>query len=282
MIKLLNNQDVDKTRWNALVQDSIHSDVYAFSWFLDVVCPNWKALVLNDYEAILPLPIKRKCCFEYIVQPILSQRYSIYSKRELSTAEKEDFDKRILQHKSVRICLSERITEKDECRKNYTLNLSLPYETIQKSYNENTRRNIQKAKTGNVQCVVLSNKNEALQELLKVDENNIYKAYQHQLQELIQHDCFEAYGAIRDEEICAVAFFAKTNTKLYYLFPASSAIGKQHSAMFLLIDTIIQKYANTNLHLDFEGSEIEGIKRFYEGFGGIAEQYYFVNRKFLF
>lgn len=280
MIKHIKNQEVDRERWNNLVQNSIYSDVYAFSWFLDIVCPDWEALILNDYEAIFPLPIKRKCIFEYIVQPVYSQRYSIYSTRILLDEEKEAFYKQILLFKSVRICLSQRISAKDICRKNITLDLSQPYETIQKSYNENTLRNIHKAKKKDIHCSILDDKNEALQYLLKMDKNRIYTSYLPQLQKLIQQNIFEAYGATYNGEICAVAFFAKTKTKIYYLFPVSSRIGKQHSAMFLIIDTIIQKYSNCNLQLDFEGSEIEGVRHFYEGFGGTIEEYYFVNRKF--
>ncbi len=280
MIKRIKNQEVDRKRWDDLIQNSISSDVYAFSWFLDAVCPDWEALVLNDYEAVFPLPIKRKFFFEYIVQPVLSQRYSTYSTRILLDEEKEAFSKQIFHFKSVRICLSQQISEKDICRKNITLDVSQPYEAIQKSYAENTRRNIHKAITENVHCSILCDKNEALQYLLKIDENRIYTSYLPQLQKLIQQNIFEAYGATYNGEICAVAFFAKTKTKIYYLFPASSAIGKQHSAMFLIIDTIIQKYANCKLQLDFEGSEIKGIQRFYEGFGGMTEDYYFVNQKF--
>ncbi len=37
--------------------------------------------------------------------------------------------------------------------------------------------------------------------------------------------------------------------------------------MFLLIDEFIKDNSGTNLVLDFEGSNIEGVARFYSGFG---------------
>lgn len=37
--------------------------------------------------------------------------------------------------------------------------------------------------------------------------------------------------------------------------------------MFLLIDEFIKQYASRNMILDFEGSNIEGVARFYAGFG---------------
>jgi hypothetical protein len=43
--------------------------------------------------------------------------------------------------------------------------------------------------------------------------------------------------------------------------------------MFLLIDEFIKKYSEKNLILDFEGSNMEGIARFYQGFGATDCEY---------
>jgi hypothetical protein len=43
--------------------------------------------------------------------------------------------------------------------------------------------------------------------------------------------------------------------------------------MFLLIDDFIRQNAESNLILDFEGSNIQGIARFYAGFGAEPQTY---------
>jgi hypothetical protein len=48
--------------------------------------------------------------------------------------------------------------------------------------------------------------------------------------------------------------------------------------MFLLIDKLIQKESGKLLSLDFEGSRIEGIARFYSGFGATNHPYYILKR----
>ena len=55
---------------------------------------------------------------------------------------------------------------------------------------------------------------------------------------------------------------------------ASNEQGKRSRAMFALIDHIIDKYSDTGLVLDFEGSNIKGVARFFAGFGAEQHDYY--------
>jgi hypothetical protein len=71
----------------------------------------------------------------------------------------------------------------------------------------------------------------------------------------------------------ASVFFVRTNQTSIYLAASSSQEGIEKSAMFLLIDTFIQKNAGSMTTLDFEGSNIPGIARFYAGFGGSPKTY---------
>ena len=54
----------------------------------------------------------------------------------------------------------------------------------------------------------------------------------------------------------------------------SSKEGKELRAMFFLIDQYIQMNAEKELTLDFEGSTLPGIARFFSGFGATPETYY--------
>jgi hypothetical protein len=49
--------------------------------------------------------------------------------------------------------------------------------------------------------------------------------------------------------------------------PVSNKEGKDTLAMFSIVDKIIKNYANSNFTLDFYGSTIQTIARFYESFG---------------
>ena len=91
---------------------------------------------------------------------------------------------------------------------------------------------------------------------------------------LLRYKAGEIYGAFtKNNELCAVALFATAHNKSIYLVGTSSKSGIKNKAMFLLIDDFIKKNSEHNITLDFEGSRIEGIARFYRGFGAIESKY---------
>ena len=82
---------------------------------------------------------------------------------------------------------------------------------------------------------------------------------------------------IKNELIAGIChFFA--GKRIVCLLPVSNAEAKKTSAMFLLIDSLIRTFATTDKIIDFEGSKIEGIARFYKGFGAIDQPYYLLKK----
>ncbi|MFQ3579202.1 MAG: hypothetical protein SNJ71_03555, partial [Bacteroidales bacterium] len=83
----------------------------------------------------------------------------------------------------------------------------------------------------------------------------------------------QLFFALYDNRLCAVLYLLKSNTRLVTLAAFSSQEGYKTSAMFGLLDHIITIYADTNLILDFEGSDLEGIAYYYQGFGAATTKY---------
>ena len=86
------------------------------------------------------------------------------------------------------------------------------------------------------------------------------------------------YFAHIDEVPIAALALLWSGKRMIYLCPISSEYGKQCSAMFLIVNQIIVDYQDTGTTLDFEGSRIEGIARFYRGFGAKLEPYFLIKR----
>ena len=74
-------------------------------------------------------------------------------------------------------------------------------------------------------------------------------------------------------ELCAVGFFIESHGRIINILPATNEEGRKTSAMFLIVDEIIKSHADKYVLFDFEGSMVENIARFYQGFGAKAVPY---------
>jgi hypothetical protein len=80
-----------------------------------------------------------------------------------------------------------------------------------------------------------------------------------------------------DGDITAGAFFLFHKARVYYLNAFSTETGMAYASAFAIVDGFCREFAGSGLILDFEGSEIEGINRFYHGFGAKEDPYYLLN-----
>ena len=79
MIRYLRHNEIDREKWDACIAASENGLVYAYSWYLDVVHPEWEALVMDDYAAVMPLTGGRKFGVEYLFQPFFVQQLGAFS-----------------------------------------------------------------------------------------------------------------------------------------------------------------------------------------------------------
>jgi len=63
MIDYLLHSDIDKMKWDACIQKAFNGNIYALSWYLDVVHEGWEALVEDDYVRVMPLTGNKSMVF---------------------------------------------------------------------------------------------------------------------------------------------------------------------------------------------------------------------------
>ena len=268
--------------------NSYNHFVYAESWYLDIVCPeNWNALVLNDYEAVMPLPLKSKMGLTYIQQPIWTQQLGVFSQSEITTDIIDSFLQAIPK-KMAMVSLNINETNFTENQKlasktNLIVNLNTSFETLQTLFSSNTKRNINKANKAALAFKLESKDVTAFIEFFKQNiKNPISELHHNTLQKLIESAIRNQKGFIalvkQEDNIVAASFILKAKNRLIYRTGSSNQQGKELKAMFLLVNEIIKQHANTNYSLDFEGSEIEGVARFYKGFGAKNTPYYYYKK----
>jgi len=290
MIKQLKRSEIITEKYNACIEKSIQSKIYAFSWYLDIVADDWSVLVLDDYVAVMPIPYvraKRNLYFKKIMQPLFCQQLGIFSQKELPQKAYQEFINQFLnltpktyQFNTDNTSFLKIVDFLKNERINYELSLQEPYEILKKEFSKNLKRNIKKA-----QKAQLTIKKCTLNELLlmkKKTASEMYKNKNYQvLKKLIETICKrkkgKCIGVYDDNELIATAFFIQTPHRIIYLLSSSTSKGKKMGATPLLIDNLIKKHEKSAVILDFEGSIIEGIARFFRSFGAKPVIYYQVN-----
>jgi hypothetical protein len=291
-IKYVSNKDIDHAKWDQCVTNSPFGIVYAYSWFLDRICQSWDALIWGDYLYIMPLVNNKKHGISYIFQPFFTQQLGIFSSLPTEPAIVDLFLDAIPKQfrlTDMNLNIGNVVeTSNFGFRNNTTYHLDLQPEisTIRATYNSNTRRNIQKAIQNKISISKVSDIDRFLkftQDNLKEKSPEIKQKHYLSLQKVItyslEHKLGEVYGAWDSgNSLVASVFFVTSTQKCIYLAASSNQPGIEGSAMFLLIDTFIQNNSGKKLILDFEGSNIPGVARFYMGFGATPETYYSVHK----
>ena len=252
---------------------------YACAWFLDAVSPQWEALVGDDYAFVMPLPVKQKFGVKYVIQPRWTQQLGIFSAQPITPEIVKAFLAKI-PYLSYDFNLNY-ANIFGEIRPNSVIDLHHDYATLRQAYDSNTKRNIAKAQWHN-----LSIKPIDIEQFVQFwsAENRQMPLEQHQKLPLLcaaatKHGCGKIRGVFSAEnQLIAALFTIEIFDRIVYLTPVSNAEGKQKSAMFLLVDWLLQHHATSGQLFDCEGSRIPGVARFYAGFGAQPQNYFSVHR----
>lgn len=285
MINYLTNEQIDKSRWDDCVAHAVNGNVYAFSWYLDIVHPGWEALVEmidGNYLTIMPITKKKKYLINYLCQPFFVQQLGVFSRQPITEETTVAFLKSIpRKYRLVEIRLNENNPlPKDakgvEWHRNHLLNLNKDYSLLSIDYHENTKRNLKKSLNYGLTLVCDAD----IQEIIGLFRENRGASIAHwgdaeyaRLSHLtetakVSGNAF-VYGvkSLNDNEIICGALFMKSHNRITFLFSGNNALGKESQAMTFLIDHVVREYAGQPLVLDFEGSDDENLARFYHGFG---------------
>jgi hypothetical protein len=265
---------------------------YATSWYLDQLSPDWEALVMDEYKAVMPLPVKHKWGLTYLIRPAFCQQLGIFSNSEIDKKLFEEFIQHIpSRFRWINMPLNEGNYKwstglKNETGINYLLSLAPEYDKLRNTYVQNTKRNHRKS----IDKKIIPEYSEDIQMLVSLDLqhafSNVIRLYEGFL-----NRCFEHYKMNGDAKILCVmdvdrkmmagALFIHYRNRWIYLLSTSSAKGKENRAMFAIIDKFIQDHAGTEEFLDFEGSMIPELARFFAGFGAVPNRYPIFKRNHL-
>ncbi len=281
MIQYLKRNKIDIELYDACIQKSMNSRIYAFSWYLDCVADNWDVLVLNNYEAVMPLPWRRKIRLKYLYPPAWTQQLGIFSKENISDKLVLDFLDSIpkkfikitVQLNSENSCSLLKLEEKT----NFILSLNTPKSELIKGFNKNRKRALKKAKTTSFQIEKNINLTTFLNFYLGEDKD--YELTLNQIETLnnllkSNHKSIHVWGIKIDNQLVTGFVWLKSVNRITYLLPIATLEAKQKGLPTLLISELINEFSSSEMILDLEGSMIKGVADFYKSFGAKKEVYY--------
>jgi len=287
MIQYLTHNRIDKKRWDDCITRSLNRRIYAFSWYLDRVCPCWDALIGSDYESVFPLTSNRKWAIRYLYQPYFTQQLGIFSVNPVNQEIVSEFLTSIpAEFRFAEIQLNTMNAFpvagwKVKNRINHELSLNDPYQKIAGQYSQNTRRNLKKAREAGVYIGNQPSVND-LVDLFRANfgdregklKTKNYRMVTGLLDYFVQHNMGSPVGIYSaQDKLSSAAFFVQDQSRIYFLFAASSPQARENGAMFCLIDSFVADHAGKPFTLDFEGGNDPQLGRFYKSFGAREVEY---------
>ncbi|MFP4289309.1 MAG: GNAT family N-acetyltransferase [Bacteroidales bacterium] len=283
MIEFYENEKIDLEKWDECIERSINGIIYPYSYYLNQVSPGWCALILNDYEAVMPLPVKKKWGVNYIMQPVFVQQLGVFSPDTVHEEQLHEFIAAIpSKYKFINLNLNTYNQFKSNTskisvsrRRTYELDLISPYEKLFANYSTNAKRNLKKAEKAKV-FVTRNSEPQNIIDLFRQNKGKDFKMLNNQIYEMLRHLAYSsihrgnaiAYAAFSSNNtLCAGVIFFHSHKKSVLIFSGNNEEAKKNGAMTAIIDHYIRDYAGQNITLDFEGSNNESLARFYSSFG---------------
>jgi len=280
MIKYVESSYLNIEKYNQCVSLNEAKLAYGFNWYLNAVCSRFDALVLNDYDAVLPLPVNTKMGLKYFYRPFGVQQLGVFSKKTLSRDELNAFLQKASEtSRFFDLCLNAGQQPslpklKVEEQRNQMLDLSRSYEQIYKLYSVNLKRKIKNIEKNSLQLfendgpeVVLQlfKENKGAELGLSEEFYRSLKKIMYQLYHKGLAKVYTVYGG--PNMLLAGVFFLEYEGRCTLLVTGLNSIGKQYNAMPYLLNEYIIFNAGKKQWLDFEGSNNPGLERFNRSFG---------------
>jgi len=281
MIRYLRHDQIDKNLWDLCINNSSNGIIYAYSWYLDLICNGWDALVEDEYVSVMAVTKGRKYLMDYVYPPFFAQQLGIFSNKELSKELCESFFNSMpaaFRFIEMNLHISNKWVPESFSKIPKTdliLEMGKGYELIRKSYSENHIRNLKKAEKNSLKVFASAsvadvinmfkkNRGRFLTNLQESDYNTLQLLTESALKKNMARVWMvnDQFGVP-----CAGAVFFESHESGIFIFSATTRTGKELSAMHFLIDQYIREKCMHLKRLDFEGSNDQDLARFYRGFG---------------
>lgn len=274
MIRRLKYAEIDFQLYEQCLNHSLQRNFYAKKQILDALCEEWELLVVKDYEFVMPIPIKRKFGFKFVLMPLFCQQLGIFSKEKDSEIEQRFLDYLQINYRvyTYHFNFQNDFKENLKKRNNYVIE-TIDYTNLRKTYFKGRKSTVKTAQ-------YLTSKQLNLDEVFQFIKNNFKGLSKDRERErlyfylnfLDKNELLRLFGAFKNDKLISLAVVTDSGGQFSLLGLVNDENFRADNGASYLIDKILKDNIQ-NKSLNFMGSNIRGIEVFFKSFGATLQPY---------
>jgi hypothetical protein len=282
-IQYLHRHQIDTKKWDRCIDNARNCLVYGYSFYLDHMAKHWDALVLGDYEVVMPLVWNRKWGIKYLYQPAFTQQLGIFTNTTLTHTLEASFLNEVQKHfRYSEILLNYAHPGTDLVqRSNFILPLNRSYKELAGQYKQGLVKSLKRAKRYNLvysdelDCTVILDAHKKLygNRTPHVTEKD-YSCFKELILSREQKSVI-VRAVTENKKLLSAVLLLLIKNRLYLLESVTWPEGRKKEANHFLIDRLVHEFSGSDTLLDFEGSDLPGVSYFYKIFGSVNQPYFF-------
>lgn len=279
-VQVIHSYNIDKAKWDRCVTGSANALIYANSTWLDHLADNWAGIVLNDYQAVMPVAWRKKWGIRYSYHVPFIQQLGIFSLA--GNEDMKQFSDVLTSFCRYGVYPFNYANKVDAAtaHTNFVLTLDRKNDELISGFSADVVQNIRKAERGELQYkpVKFDDAITIFREMIGLktgvadeDFRRVWKlcGYLEKRGNLIVRAAIGRAG-----ETLAVALLPNDGRRLYNIMNTALPEGRKAEANYFLLWEIWKEFESSGLVFDFEGSDIPGVREFYRKFGASNQPYF--------
>lgn len=270
-MKFIKQSELNKKKWDSLVLEN-NGKCYHYSYYLEENSKFWGIYVDENYSKGVVISYNQVFGLK-ILYPAIFGKYTLFY--NCNSQEINEISSRLQKEFKIGTLFSpsEINSLKREERKTQI------FEGLT-SFNTQAKRMIKKGKENQITIQetdftqILPIVNEEIFTKIKSIPGESYYVLEKLLSSLNEQNILISKGIYKDNQLQGGLFFCETNDEIFYIIGACQEEARNLGGMYLTFDEIIAHSFKTKKNIDFGGSNIENIRRFYLALGGIDQHYF--------
>lgn len=284
MIRRLKYNEIDFEKYSKCLENSAQKNWYARKEVLDQLSGKWHILVYNDYEAVMPVPLKRKFALNLVVMPLFCQQLGVFSSKDDFKINDQflNFLKNRYNIFSYSFNHYNSFSKDLDKKKNYTIQISDYILLRRKKYFKGRKSTAKCAQHLIYKEIDFSEESFSfMQKNFKgLSKDGDVEKYRKYLNFLYTNNSLKLSGAYLDEKLINIAVLIDEKDQLSLLGLINDEEYKDENGPSFLIDKILSFYIHEK-KFNFMGSNIRGIEVFFKSFGAELQEYPTLENKIL-